>query len=294
MPSSEAQPVLQPGDSPAHPLAAWFEDMRRTRQRHYATRPTPRPGERTRAVITMVNNEPVFMPIWLGYYSRFFAPQDIYVLDNETDDGSTAGDGFVRIPVRRGRVDARWTARRLQKLQDKLLERYDMVLVTDVDEIVAPDPRLGTLGDYLDRFDEPWVNCLGYELLHVRDAEAPLRLHEPILAQRRHWYFHDAYNKPALVSQPLERAPGLHRRADGQYAIDPDLRMIHLHRMDYEICLERHRTRTRRRWARHDARRGWALHNLIVDDAEFEQWFYEMPPFSPGPEQIPGPWHGLF
>ena len=44
-----------------------------------------------------------------GYYSRFFAPEDIYVLDNDTSDGSTDRDGFVRIPVatrsRRPRLD---------------------------------------------------------------------------------------------------------------------------------------------------------------------------------------------
>ena len=47
----------------------------------------------------MVYNEAVFLPIWLRYYSRFFAPDDIYVLDHESTDGSTSGSGFVRIPV---------------------------------------------------------------------------------------------------------------------------------------------------------------------------------------------------
>ena len=47
-----------------------------------------------RAVVTIVHNEPVFLPIWLGYYSRFFAAEDIYVLDNESTDGST--DARVR------------------------------------------------------------------------------------------------------------------------------------------------------------------------------------------------------
>jgi hypothetical protein len=290
LPSSEAERlVLEPGDSPDHPLAAWFEDMRRQRRRHYASRPAPERGTRSRALITMVHNEPVFLPLWLGYYSRFFKPQDIYVFDNESDDGSTDREGFVRIPVRHSRVDHTWMVRTIQDLQHELLDRYDMVLVTDVDEIVAPDPRSGTLGDYLDRFDEEWVNCLGYELLHLRDEEPPLRLDRPILDQRRHWYFNDTYNKAALASAPVEWVPGFHRRADGHYAIDPDLRMIHLHRVDYEICLERHRTRSRRRWARRDARRGWADHNQIVEEDEFERWFYDV-----RPERIPEAWRGLF
>jgi len=59
-------------------------------------------------VLTIVHNEAVFFPIWLRYYSRFFAPDDIYVLDHETTDGSTDGDGFVRIPVEHECVDMRW------------------------------------------------------------------------------------------------------------------------------------------------------------------------------------------
>jgi hypothetical protein len=277
-------------------MAAWFDDIRRTRQRHYAARGRIERPSRSRALITMVHNEPVFLPIWLGYYSRFFDPQDIYVFDNESDDDSAGGGGFVRMPVRHGRVDHTWMLRTIQDLQHELLGHYDMVLVTDVDEIVAPDPRWGTLGDYLDRFDEEWVNCLGYELLHLRDEEPPLRLDRPILAQRRYWYFNDAYNKAALASAPMEWTPGFHGRTDGSYNLDPDLRMIHLHRMDYELCLQRHRIRSRRRWARRDARRGWAGHNRIVEEAEFERWFYEdayFERFEVKPERIPEAWRGL-
>ena len=32
-------------------------------------------------------------------------------------------------------------------------------------------PAFGTLAEYLDRFEEDFVNCLGYELLHLRDRE---------------------------------------------------------------------------------------------------------------------------
>lgn len=278
-------------------MAAWFDDIRQTRRRHYESRTAPPPGTRSRALITMVHNEPVFLPIWLGYYSRFFDEADIYVFDNESDDGSTDRPGFVRIPVRHGRVDHAWMLRTIQELQHELLDRYDVVLVTDVDEIVAPNPAWGTLGEYLDRFDEEWVNCLGYELLHVRDEEPPLRLEEPILAQRHYWYFNDAYNKAALATELMEWTPGFHGRTDGSYNLDPDLRMIHLHRMDYGICLERHRTRSRRRWARRDARRGWAGHNRIVDEQEFARWFYEdayFEQFEVKPERIPESWRGLF
>jgi hypothetical protein len=266
--------VLEPWDSPDHLMAPWFEKARRERREHYASR---RPGKRPlkRALITMVHNEPVFLPIWLGYYSRFFDPRDIYVLDNETTDGSTSRDGFVRIPVAQDRVNHTWMVRTIEELQHDLLGRYDVVVVTDVDEIIAPTPALGSLGKYLDRFDEEWVNCLGYELLHLRNSEPPLALDRPILHQRRCWYFNGAYDKAALATVPMQWRPGFHGRTDFNFNPDPDLRLIHLHRMDFDICRERHRTRSRRLWAPADAREGWATHNQIADGEAFEKWFYE-------------------
>jgi Glycosyl transferase family 2 len=265
---------LEPQDSPDHPMAPWFGLKRRERREHYSARPRPRLPRR-RAIITMVHNEPAFLPIWLGYYGRFFAPEDIYVLDNDTDDGSTDRDGFVRIPAARNCVDALWTRDTIQALQHELIERYEIVMVTDVDELVAPSPQVGSLGDYLDRFDEEWVNCLGYELLHLKGSEPPLDPARPILGQRHHWFANGAYDKAALTTVPLQWRQGFHGRADFQYNLDPDLRLVHLHRMDYEICLARHRTRQGRAYAQRDREERWALHNQITDAESFERWFYE-------------------
>ena len=286
--------VLEPQDSPHHALAPWFADLRRERN---AARAAARKRTRTRAIITIVHNEPVFLPIWLGYYSRFFGPDDIYVLDNETDDGSTDGGGFVRIPVTHGEVDHTWMVRTIEGLQHELLERYDSVLVTDVDEIITPVPEWGTLGEYLDGFEEPFVNCLGYELLHQRDSEPPLDLSRPVLDQRGCWFINDGYDKAALATVPMRWRPGFHGREDFSMKPDPDLRLVHLHRMDFDLCLERHRTRSRRPWAERDARKRWAAHNQIVDEAEFARWFYEDSCFDGleiRPEPVPASWRGLF
>lgn len=285
--------VLEPQDSPHHPLAPWFAPLRRERA---AARAKVR-ARPTRAVVTIVHDEPVFLPIWLAYYSRFFAPEDIYVLDNDTTDGSTDRPGFVRIPVTHDVVDHTWMVRTLEGLQHELLGRYDAVLVTDVDEIVIPVPELGTLGTYLDTFGEPWVNCLGYEILHMRDREPPLDLGRPVLDQRRHWFINDGYDKAALATEPQTWVPGLHGREDGSMKPDPDLRLVHLHRMDFDLCLERHRTRSRRRWADVDDRKGWAAHNQIVEEQAFATWFYEDSSFANieiRPEPIPPTWKGRF
>ena len=186
----------------------------------------------------------------------------------------------------------------IESLQHELLERYDSVLVTDVDELVVPDPRTGTLGDYLDRFDEEWVNCLGYELLHMRDFEPPLDLERPILNQRGHWFYNDAYDKAALATVPMSWRPGFHGRSDFHYNLDPDLRLIHLHRHGLRPVPRAPPCPTPQAMGRSPTRRKrWALHNRIVEEEEFRRWFYEDSCFANleiKPERIPAAWRGAF
>jgi len=294
-------PVETPEPSDPSPeelflLDALREERRRRRARRDEAR--PREGPRRRAVLTMVHNEPVFLPIWLRYYSRFFAAEDIYVLDHDTADGSTDRDGFVRIPVSRDSVDRIWMVRTMEAHQRELQGRYDAVLVTDVDEIVAPRPEYGNLAEYIDRLDEEFVNCLGYEVIQMVDREGPFEESRGVLEQRGHWFPNAAYNKPALATEPCRWEPGFHGREDGRKQVDPDLLMVHLHRMDYEICLDRHRERSSHRWADRDLSEGWGRHNRIVDEDEFARWFYtentfaELQPLRVQP--IPAAWRGLF
>jgi hypothetical protein len=279
------------------PLGRFWEPIRTDRAHRRRLRKLG--ADKRRAVITMVHNESVFLPIWLAYYSRFFEPDDIYVLDNDTTDGSTDGDGFVRIPVHHDSVDHVWMVETIAKLQNELLDRYEIILVTDVDEIVTPTPEWGTLGDYIDEFADWFVNCIGYELLHLTDREGPYDSSRPILDQRGHWFANGAYDKPALASGPMSWQPGFHHRSDGQTNHDPDLRLIHLHRMDYELCSERHRVRSRKGWAERDAQEDWATYNRTVEGEEFERWFYEDSGFEDDGvhivlERIPEAWRGLF
>lgn len=265
---------------------------------------TPRtkikPG--SRAIVTIVRDEAERLPIWLRYYSRFFAAEDIYVLDHGTNDGSTDGGGFVRIPVEHDTVEVGWMWERIQEIQRRLLDSYETVLCTDVDEIVAPDPRKGDLGEYIDRFDRDFVTCTGYELIHIREYEPPLDLERPILEQRSHWFPSRIYSKPLLSRIPLHWTPGAHACEEGRRARhlrrpDPDLFLIHLHRMDYDLCLRKHRRWSGWQWSEVDLDERRGYQNLITSPREFDHWFYGDAHSGGEPmriERIPAWWRGLF
>lgn len=230
------------------------------------------------AVFTLVRDEAVFLPIWLRYYSRFFDASDMHVLDHGSTDGSTQGGPFVRVPIEHPKIDVVWFRDKVQAYQHELLRRYDAVLYVDVDEIVAPDPSWGTLGDYLDVFrslGSSIARCRGYEMIHVRDSEPSLDLSRPIMEQRCHWFANRMYSKPALAQVPLQWTPGFHECRGLKQEPDPNLYLIHLHRMDYELCRERHRARAVAAWNERDVKHSWYYQMRVQDEPEFGRWFYK-------------------
>jgi hypothetical protein len=249
----------------------------------------------TRAVVTLVREEGIFLPIWLRYYRQFFAAQDTYVLDHGGAEELADRFEFTRIPVHQPVYGAEWQRETVQRHYHDLLDRYDVVLFVDADEIMAPDPRSGDLGDYLDDFDQDFVTCQGYEVLHSVDDEPSFDPLKGVLAQRSSWYRNDVYSKSVLARVPMLWHLGFHLRFDLKQNIDPMLYLIHLHRMDYEICLARHQDRVNFPRIDKDLKNDWGYQTRITDPAKFRKWFYEDScgggPIQP--EEIPPHWRDL-
>ncbi|MEV0675833.1 RICIN domain-containing protein [Actinosynnema sp. NPDC050436] len=263
-------------------------------QQRWSLRPATR-RRNTRAVLTLVRDEPDFFPRWLDYYSRFFAPEDIHVLHHQPPADARPDDRFVRTPIHHEVFSSDWHRDIVQHHQHDLIDRYDVVLSTDVDEIVAPDPRFCDLGGYLDRFDRDFVNCTGYEVLHLHDREPPLDPARGVLAQRSTWFANPLYSKPLLARVPMTWLGGFHERVDHATDQDPNLYLIHLHRMDYDTCLRRHRTRTTHQTAQDDIDNYRGYQNRIVEPEQFHHWFYNDrvngEPIHPEP--VPEHWRTL-
>lgn len=243
------------------------------------------------AAFTVVQNESTMLPLWLDYYGRHFDPRDLYVLDHNTTDGSTDGieDRCRRVPIHwNTSFDHRWLRSTVETFQAFLLQSYDAVLFSEADEFIVADPRrFAGLADYFARLERPAARCSGFEVVHQAD-EPPLRFDEPILAQRGWWHASSRYSKRSVTKIPLRFAEGFHEEfVAPNDPPDPDLLLIHLHRVDYDWCLERHRSTASRNWSREDIERRDGWQNRVTEAVEFEQWFRAGPEIEAPREVIP-------
>jgi Glycosyl transferase family 2 len=238
------------------------------------------PSGGRRAVFTIAQNEPVFLPLWLRYYGRHFDPADIYVLNHDSTDGSSAAAEGISNVVgvhRDVSFDHTWLVGVVEDFQSFLLRSYDAVLFAEVDEFVVPDPeRYAGVADYVARLDELVARCSGYNVVHYPDDEAPLRFDQPVLRQRRYWHPSPQWYSKRLLSRiPLSWNIGFHQEFNApDIAPDPELFLVHLHRVDYEYCLDRHRAVTAREWYEGDRRFDLGWHYRVVEPDEFREWFF--------------------
>jgi hypothetical protein len=235
------------------------------------------------AVFVMVKDEGYFLPKWIAYYKQFFAPQDIYILDHQSSDGSTRNlDVNVTPVVNEVAVDHAWIVNTIQDFQKKLLKEYRCVLFAESDEIVYP--LYQTLGEYIQWFLESnldYVTCIGHELMQKIGEEKPLSLSDPIMDNRDYWFRHSLYDKTLLSKVPLNWAWGFHSH-QGQNVFKNALYMLHLHRHDFEMMLKRHEMRVAKWKIKDDG--GASYQFKISHRDELLKYFYEQ---CKDPQKIP-------
>lgn len=190
------------------------------------------------AAFTMVKNENIFLPIWMKHYRRYFKEDDIYILDNDTDDGSTDEyENVIKIPCERS-FNNRFMRATVQTFQRKLLDNYDYVLFTEVDEIVLPiecnafDEFITSTGN------QKSYTCSGYEIVQKIGIESDIDLSQPLLKQRSRMYKSGIYCKTLLTRVPVYYSMGYHSSSMDN-KINSGLILIHLHKIDFKINTER-------------------------------------------------------
>lgn len=229
----------------------------------------------TVAAVTMVYNEPVMLPWWLRHYSRQVGERQCYVIDHDSDDGSTAtvgGANLIRIP--RFPPDETRRAEFVSDFCASLLRWYDWVIYSDVDEMLVADPaRYASLADYCAGHHAEVVTAFGVNVLH-RFQEPPIDPDRPLLGQR-HWVFAVAsMSKPLLTRVPTRWAAGFHS-CDAPIVFD-GLTNFHLAYIDFDMTTARQVKRRRNK-------AGIEGHHHLMSDVQLfhmmKNWS-DMPPIT--------------
>jgi len=188
--------------------------------------------------MTMVSDEADMLPRWIDYYGRQVGFENLLVLDDNSTDGSTEDLPCASLRLPPPPWKGSWAKTRRNMANDlsrAFLACYDVVLFSDVDEFVVPDPAyFAGLVDYFDANPEQEVVApVAVNVVHDPRVEPSLDPSLPVLAQRRFVNFQPQMCKPLVKRIPAPWLAALHG-IKAPYRIDPRLWMLHLKFYDME------------------------------------------------------------
>jgi len=203
------------------------------------------------AAVTMVFNEGVFLPIWLQHYGGAFGVENLFVIDDGSTNNSTSqAESYHCLRKRRAAFDEEDRAALVSNFHRELLKHYDVVIYTDVDELIVVDPKLGlTLRGYLSAADFEYRHTVGFNVMHHVAREAAISFDQPLFKQRKYAKFDSGYCKPLIAKVPMEWGPGFHWSGDLPPLYDNNLLLFHLRAMDLDIARARLKSLQQMTWS---------------------------------------------
>jgi hypothetical protein len=219
-------------------------------------------------VFCPVKNETTFSPIWLKYYSRFLSTDDIYFLDFNSD---IKPSGCQVKSTERNIFDANELFETIKEFHKELLNEYEYVIPTDVDEIIF---HKSGLNNYINYLQVDYVKCAGFELIHIPSLEKDFDETKPIFSQRKYWFRSPIYyDKTLITKKPLDWTIGLHT-TNTQSELDINLLLIHLHRFDFETCIKRHLKYANSEWSDNTIKNNYNWHYRTNKREKLENWYF--------------------
>ena len=220
------------------------------------------------AAITMLRDDEDFLRKWISWYGGQLGRENLYVFLDGKDQSIPDFCEGVRVEavdrvegnVRqgdKGRIDF------LSNVAARLFQDYDMVIGTDVDEFLMPDPALGmSLPEFLEQVASGRRVCLsglGIDVGQKLGEESPFDFARPLLAQRSYAKLSTRYSKasvllrPVSSNSPLRWGSGFHRVRGHNFHIVKDLYLFHFGSAD--------ESRIRKRMEKTDLlSKGWGRH----------------------------------
>jgi hypothetical protein len=232
------------------------------------------------AIFTIVKNENYFLPIWLKYYKTFFDNEDIFILDHESNDGSTENLDVNVLKIYNDLAfDHQWLVDTVQNFQKELLEKYECVIFAESDELIYSLKM--DLGELIDTFvvdkNINYVSLIGFEVIQDLENELPLKPNDLIFENRNLFFKYPIYDKTLISKIPLKWEWGFHRCNHPQNYIY-DTHLMHLHRVDFDLMLKRHEERAKKWNLKNDGDSG---HQHRIGDKQGVLDYFNNIPSSP-------------
>lgn len=188
------------------------------------------------AIVTMAHGYPQMLSKWCAHYGAIFGAENLFILSHGSgpDHRAIAGDAnVIALPRTFSRAFGRARVRMVGRVAAGLLEIYQNVVITDVDEFlcVAPDVSDNLLTYLQGRAKAAAIAPLGFQL---RPETSRFDWSAPALSQRFVASLRGHACKPTIISAPQDFLPGFHAIKAGPFEVDPNLMLFHLKHVDHD------------------------------------------------------------
>lgn len=196
------------------------------------------------AIVTMVHGDYFFLKRWYDYYAGQVGAENLYIFSHGNDPQHhkiaplANVIGIPRDPTMHMFDRRRW--RMLSRFVSGIMQFYNWVILSDVDEIVIVDPDAapGILpylkAHYWDPATAPKnIAPLCLELIHYpQDETLPVEDNATILSRRRTFRPSRNYSKPCLVRDEVTFRPGGHLNNLSRRHMPDHMYLLHLKYFD--------------------------------------------------------------
>jgi len=209
------------------------------------------------SALTIFNDEPVFLPIWLRYYSqhadRLICATDSEPSQLERDAIALHGAELVvtsDLPSGNAWDEVKQKTYVEQWMKGELQRGAATCVYTDVDEFLIPSGML--LRTFCGSFAGEFVRAVGYQVVHqARDETSAFDPSDP-LSGRSAAFLSPPYNKTLVTHVPLRYTGGFHSfyhkgQRQGTWPVDSSLHLVHTSTVDIDLYCEKLKRR-RARW----------------------------------------------
>ena len=192
--------------------------------------------EKRICAITMVRDGGLFLRKWVEWYGGMLGKENLYIYFDGLDQvppECTQGCNVTVVPRVEGKVSEsdRGRIAIVSARACQLLDSYDFVIGTDVDEFITTDPSSGlSLPEFLGKLDvgkRKAFSPLGCDVVQNIECEGPLDPSVPVLSQRSFALLSTRYTKASILCAKASWGSGFHRVRGSNLHILPGLYLFH-------------------------------------------------------------------